>query len=155
MNQLAPDRPAASLVELKSAATKFRLAIERCDRRRLSDAFQDFPKGSCSDAALLLRAFLQDQGLGTFQYLLGWRDGNNGRRRSHAWLAAGGLVVDITADQFPEIDEKVIVTENSGWHAAIPLDEDNQEADYRRYDQNTVAVLGSSYRVILAELERI
>src|SRR5271163_4521740 len=126
MNQLAPDRPAASLVELKSAATKFRLAIERCDRRRLSDTFQDFPKGSCGDAALLLRAFLQDQGLGTFQYALGWRDGNDGRH-SHAWLAAGGLVVDITADQFQEIDEKVIVTENSGWHAAIQIDEDEQE----------------------------
>jgi hypothetical protein len=108
LNQLAPNKITSSLTELKSGAAKFRLAIERCERRRLVRTFQDFPTGSCGDAALLLRAFLQEQGLGTFAYILGWRETDRGWG-SHAWLEAAGVIVDITADQFPEIDEKVIV----------------------------------------------
>ena len=154
MNQLAPDRSPRSLFELKSAAMKFRLAIERCDRRRLIVTLQDFPHGSCGDAALLLRAFLLERGLGTFAYKLGWRQSDGGRV-SHAWLQAGGIVVDITADQFPEIDEKVIVAENSAWHAGFQLDDAELPDDYKRYDASTVAVLDSSYGAILAECARL
>jgi hypothetical protein len=154
VNQLAPDRASSNLTELKTAATKFRLAIERCDRRRLICTFQDFPKGSCGDASLLLRAFLQEQGLGTFGYMLGWRESDSGRS-SHAWLETGGVIVDITADQFPEIDERIIVTENSAWHAGFELDDAEQVSDYRRYDASTVAELDSSYGIILAKFERL
>jgi hypothetical protein len=152
MNQLAPDTTSSNFTELKSAAAKFRLAIERCERRRLICTFQDFPKGSCGDAALLLRAFLQEQGLGTFGYILGWRERDSGRG-SHAWLEAGGVIVDITADQFPEIDEKVIVAENSAWHAGFQLNDAEQVSDYRCYDASTVAELDSSYEAILAEFK--
>jgi hypothetical protein len=78
LNQLTPNKITSSLTELKSGAAKFRLAIERCERRRLVRTFQDFPTGSCGDAALLLRAFLQEQGLGTFAYILGWRETDRG-----------------------------------------------------------------------------
>jgi len=154
MNELAPGGARLDIAELKIVTTKFRRAIERCDRRRLSITFRYFPKGSCGDAALLLRAFLLERGLGTFRYALGWLDRDDGRH-SHAWLEAGGIVVDITADQFPEIDEEVIVTENSPWHAAIRLDEDEQETDYRRYDPNTVADLDASYDAILVEFDHL
>src|ERR1700690_2284647 len=98
MNQLAPDRPAASLVELKNAATKFRLAVERCDPRRLSVCMQKFPVGSCGDATLLLGTFLAEQGLGTFTYVLGGRtDDEIEGRYTHAWLECDGIIVDLTA----------------------------------------------------------
>ena len=159
MNQIAPKHitritAPGSLVELKSVATKFRHAIERCDPRRLSITFQDFPKGSCGDATLLLGTFFQERSLGTFMYALGTRHGDEGHH-SHAWLEVGKLVVDITADQFSEIDEKVIVAENSAWHAAFQREDDEHVADYRIYDPHTVSVLGSSYGVILAEFERL
>jgi hypothetical protein len=36
--------------------------------------------------------------------------------RGHGWLEQNGLIVDITADQFPEVDKPVIVADNSQWH---------------------------------------
>jgi hypothetical protein len=115
-------------------------------------AFEEFPKGSCGDATLLLGTLLKDRGLGTFTYALGTRNGKNGRH-SHAWLEAGDVVVDITADQFPEIDQRVIVAENSAWHASFQREEEEKPADYRIYDPHTVAVLGSAYSAVLSEFE--
>lgn len=37
---------------------------------------------------------------------------------SHAWLTLDGLTIDITADQFAEINDPVIVAHGSAWHAA-------------------------------------
>src|ERR1700722_7734729 len=83
--------PPASVAELKSVATKFRLAIERCGPSRLSIPFEKFPEGSCGEAAQLLRTFLQKRGLGTFKYVSGFRD-KEGRHITHAWLEAGPLI---------------------------------------------------------------
>jgi hypothetical protein len=82
------ESPPASVAELKSVATKFRLAIERCGPSRLSIPFEKFPEGSCGEAAQLLRTFLQKRGLGTFKYVSGFRD-KEGRHITHAWLEAG------------------------------------------------------------------
>ena len=88
-------------------------------------------------------------------YVLGERnsDGINGRH-SHAWLEADGVIVDITADQFPEVDDKIIVTSHSDWHGTFEREEIKDKADYRIYDPHTVASLGRAYGAILAELER-
>jgi hypothetical protein len=56
--------PSGDLVRLKEAATRFRLAIERCDPQHLAIAMPDFPKGSRSAAAPLLGTYLAEQGLG-------------------------------------------------------------------------------------------
>jgi hypothetical protein len=82
--------PPASVAELKSVATKFRLAIERCGPSRLSIPFEKFPEGSCGEAAQLLRTFLQKRGLGTFKYVSGFHD-KEGRHITHAWLEAGWI----------------------------------------------------------------
>lgn len=34
----------------------------------------------------------------------------------HAWLQSGEWIVDITADQFIDVQESVIVTNKSEWH---------------------------------------
>jgi hypothetical protein len=145
--------PGERLARLTTLATRFRLAIERCDPSHLTISLQGFPKGGCGDATPLLGTFLQQQGLGTFMYVLGIREGGkNGH--SHAWLEADGVIVDITADQFPEIDQKVIVTTRSDWHATFDREEVGDKADYHIYDERTVAALGRAYRAILAEMER-
>jgi len=145
--------PEDRLARLTALATSFRLAIERCDPRHLTISLQGFPKGSCGDAAPLLGTFLEEQGLGTFMYVLGTREGGkNGH--SHAWLEAEGVLVDITADQFPEIDQKVIVTTRSDWHATFEREEVRDKADFRIYDERTVAALERAYAAILAEMER-
>lgn len=35
---------------------------------------------------------------------------------SHAWLERGSWIVDITADQFPDVTESVIVTQDRDWY---------------------------------------
>jgi len=76
----------------------FRHAIEACDRSALPITFENFPAGSCGDAALILGKYLEERGFGLFDYVLGERGG-----RSHAWLQRGHLVVDITGDQFDDM----------------------------------------------------
>jgi hypothetical protein len=143
------ESPPASVAELKSVATKFRLAIERCGPSRLSIPFEKFPEGSCGEAAQLLRTFLQKRGLGTFKYVSGFRD-KEGRHITHAWLEAGPITVDITADQFvTEISEKVIVAENSAWHTTTWRVEDQEDKE-----GETDPGVSSDYRAILAEFDR-
>ncbi len=111
---------------------------------------QDFPWGSCGDATPLLGAYLVEHGFGSFSYALGSRHPNG--HHSHAWLEADGVIVDITADQFPEVDQKVIATRQSAWHAAFERDEEPHPAHYRVYDRRAASELERAYRVILAEI---
>lgn len=94
-----------------------------------------------------VRHYLKVQGLGSFDYVLGKR-GKGGKRHSHAWLQQGPIIVDITADQFPEIDHAVIVSDGSVWHAAFEA-EILHEADFMIYDTYTVATLVAVYQRIL------
>jgi hypothetical protein len=142
------------LARLREVAARFRHAIKRCDCQRLAIGMQDFPTGSCGDATDLLGAYLADEGLGSFMYVEGWR-GAVEDRHSHAWLEEDGLIVDITADQFPEIEQPVIVTRHSDWHATFEREEIARRADYRIYNRSAVATLERTYRAILDQLERL
>lgn len=39
----------------------------------------------------------------------------------HVWMVLDGISIDITADQFPGISEKVIVSRQSEWHDSLRL----------------------------------
>jgi len=96
-----------------------------------------------------------EHGLGEFEYILGERgnlQGGRGSLHSHAWVQRGPLIVDITADQFPEIKEAVIVTTTSTWHRTFEL-ENQGLADYRKYDELTVARLGGAYEVLKSQAD--
>jgi hypothetical protein len=75
-----------------------------------------FPGGACSDASLVLGAILDDAGHSGFECAWGEIVGPNGTRPSHGWLQRGDLIVDITADQFDEVTDAVIVSTDSVWH---------------------------------------
>ena len=136
------------LISLQERATVFRSAIERCDRTRLPITFSHFPAGSCGDAALLLAKFLEESSFGQFDYVLGKRD-----EGSHAWLGRGDLVVDISADQFPDISRPVIVEYHSKWHMSFER-EILHVADFEIYDERTRATLRIAYREVLSRLSR-
>jgi hypothetical protein len=57
-------------------------------------------------------------------------------------------VIDITADQFPEITEKVIVKKESEWHQQLK-GESLGSADYRIRDSH----LRQSYQQIIAFID--
>ncbi len=129
----------------------FRDAIERTDRSRLGVTFDSFPRGSCGDTALLLGHFLKQHGFSDVTYLFGERGEVNVDWTSHAWLRVEGYVVDITADQFPEVTARVIVARDSNWHRGFEI-ENEHEGDFSIYDAATVAALGQIYAAIVSVL---
>ncbi len=108
--------PQTSLQTLRRHAERFRWAIEACERSLLPVTFERFPRGSCGDANLLLGNYLTEQGLGDFEYILGERGSkaaDPSTWTSHAWIRQGRTIIDITADQFTEVTESVIVVDGS------------------------------------------
>jgi hypothetical protein len=141
-----------SLAHIRKLATQFRRAIERCPRSQLPIRFRDFPHGSCGDAALLLAKFLQENGHTDFLYIC-----RRCEDQSHAWLQRDDLIVDITADQFPDQQQSVIVAFDSDWHKTFerdPFDEKEQVADFEQYDPRTAAEMRNAYRLCISHLER-
>jgi hypothetical protein len=135
-------------------AAAFRDAIERADRSDLGITFQHFPRGSCGDAALLLGHFLKAHGSGETVYVSGER-GEVGRDwTSHAWLRVDGFIVDVTADQFHDMDERVIVAITSPWHETFEV-EDDHVGGLAVYDQVTQAKLAGIYAVIMKALDPV
>ncbi|WP_426502926.1 hypothetical protein ACPPVO_35540 [Dactylosporangium sp. McL0621] len=114
---------------MRAAASAFRAGLERGGLRMISLA--QFPKGSCGDTCELLGQFLADKGLGDWQYRSGQRDEPF---HTHAWLEQNGLILDITADQFPDINEPVVLTWAPGWHAQFQLMGGRRVANLRWFD---------------------
>jgi len=134
---------------IQSVASRFRKAIEACDRSMLPISFEEFPLGSCGDVTPLLGTYLIEHGFGTFDYILGER-GESGH--THAWLRRGQLDVDITADQFADAPKVVIVCVDSAWHRTF-RQHAKHIADFRIYDEDTVSMLGTAYKLIAAKLD--
>lgn len=90
----------------------------------------DFPTGSCADASILLGSYLKDNGIDGFVLIKG-RRGEGASLETHYWLEKGDMLIDITADQFEDIKEKVVITKtDSRWHASFDKSV-RHEADYR------------------------
>lgn len=97
-------------------ANTVRRAIEACSPTQLP--WPSFPRGACGDASLILGQVLDDAGIEGFEYVCGNKYKGDGEwYSSHGWLANGEWIVDITADQFPDVHEPVIVSCDSEWHA--------------------------------------
>lgn len=134
--------------QLAIVARNFRDAIERTPADQLPISLQTFPAGACGDATLLLGHYLKAQGLNAFDYVLGERDGH-----SHAWLQRGSLIVDITADQFDEVHEPIVVSTDSLWHGSFTT-EVLHEADFTIYDAYTAANVGAAYHAIIQHMHQ-
>jgi hypothetical protein len=128
------------------AASRFRNAIVRCPRDDLR-SLRDFPRGSCGDASVLLGEYLHQTGHGQWDYVAGEREPD---LHSHAWLEQDGLIVDITADQFDDVDEPVIVTSDRSWHQQFSSQEPRHPALIDRYDPRTRTILREFYERVTA-----
>jgi hypothetical protein len=142
-----------TLTRLRDVALNFRTGIEQCDRRSLPITFEDFPQGACGDASLLLGKYLHNRGFGSFQYVCGIRRQLD-EKHEHAWLRQGAVIIDITADQFVEIHEPIIVTTDHRWHDTFSL-RNQHEADYELYDDSTKDMFANAYRRIVANIEGV
>ncbi|MCD1645727.1 hypothetical protein [Marinobacter adhaerens] len=113
----------ASADEIRSNVTDFRKALLAALRSgKMPQTMEDFPRGCCSDSALMLGTYLSDIGLGDFKLVVGERgcfDDNDWF--SHAWLEQENLIVDITGSQFGEESNEITITINSVWHESFNL----------------------------------
>jgi hypothetical protein len=130
------------LEAIRDAAIRFRHGMEACKTTRRYIAFEHFPHGSCGEASLLLGRYFEEQGLGTFDYIWGQRGD-----RSHGWLQLGVLIVDITADQFPDAPGPVIVGTDDTWHRRF---ESQNRHPYRVIASQTDYALWELYGEILS-----
>lgn len=89
-----------------------REAIEAVDRTGWC-AFDHFPRGACGTVSEVLARLLREHVGLDARYVAG--EVHPDSDGSHAWVEVGGVVVDITADQFGL--PAVIVTIESPWHA--------------------------------------
>ncbi|GAA1843477.1 hypothetical protein [Asanoa iriomotensis] len=97
---------------VRRVAGKLRAALEQGNLPLVS--LTAFPRGACGDTCELLGQFLVDEGLGQSLYYSGQRDVP---LQSHAWLERDGLILDITADQFTDVAERVMLTKDRRWHS--------------------------------------
>lgn len=98
---------------IKIYASNFREVLEHLDKEDVGNFshFENFPTGCCGDTCDLLRWFLKSKGINTI-----YVTASDGCLGTHAWLEFEDYIIDITADQFPDVDEKVIISNNSIWH---------------------------------------
>lgn len=106
------------VAQIAALATCFRSALEelRSQLGGLGLNLERFPCGCCGNVSPILGTYLTENGCGRFELIEGTRGVHEHDFRSHAWLSQGRLIVDITADQCPEVGERVIVTTESPWH---------------------------------------
>ncbi len=102
------------LQEIKRNAENFRELLESCSASELPTCLKEFPAGSCGDASLLLAEHLRSKEIEHIVYVRGERTGENWC--THAWLEIDDVIVDLTADQFDGISERVLVTRERSWH---------------------------------------
>ncbi|MFN4327651.1 MAG: hypothetical protein ACK4FF_02140 [Limnobacter sp.] len=139
--------------QILEMATRFRGAIESIPPEARSICMQSFPNGACGDTALLFGAFLVDHGIPGFQYICGERGSQaDNTWTSHAWLQRDDLVVDLTADQFPDAPTGVIVSSSSSWHMQFDT-ESGQESDFRKWSGYGADQLYPMYARVLGVLQ--
>lgn len=88
--------------EIEAAATHFRGALDMIDRRLWEHIhINNFPRGACGHCAELLARYLHDRLGIVAEYVSHNLDrGDSALNDGHAWLEFGGLLIDISGDQF-------------------------------------------------------
>ncbi|PKH40721.1 DUF2026 family protein [Nocardioides alpinus] len=114
-----------------------------------SRQFEGFPRGVCGDSAQMLGQYLQDSGLGVWNY----RSGVDAGGQTHAWIEQDGWIIDITAPQFKDVKEAVVVTDDDSWYHRF-----SRIASYPYADLSAVGpampALRRDYELLVADAEQ-
>jgi hypothetical protein len=101
---------AGTIKQLLRIAQAARSALQRYVSDTQDFMFDSFPRGTCGPVSELLGRYLMEAGFKDVMYVCGERQDKG----SHAWLEVGGIVLDITGDQFGQ--PPVVVAATSKWH---------------------------------------
>lgn len=134
---------------LKKIIVPFRKAIE-LSKNDLGIPFTDFPMGCCGDTCLLLCHYLKSQGFNKVRYvvaddILGY---------SHAWLEVNNVIIDITASQFEDIKDDVIVNYKVKlpFYKRFSFNKDIYHTDFENYDNRTRLSMEYKYNLVMKNL---
>lgn len=135
--------------EIRRLGLAFRQAIMSLPISKFpnSSFFENFPDGCCGDTCHLFAKYLISKGY-EVNYVWGWKG-----KQSHAWLELNDLIIDLTADQFPDVNEVVVVTYDKSWHQAINKQQ-KSEVDFEKFDGYNHARLKTIYNNILEVLRK-
>lgn len=109
----------SDLQRLESVVTRFHRAIQQFDFSGSGLNLGDFPYESCHYASRLLGIFLFELGYENIVKMRGDRPDDSEPGACHLWLNVDGITVDITAYQFPGVQQEVIVEPFSEWHSNL------------------------------------
>lgn len=107
---LKSNDPQFALIFNYSTAMRKAIEREKNNIELFGNVIKDFPFGCCNVASIVLGIYLSKKEIVT-NYICGIREDG-----SHGWLDYNGLIIDISADQYVEIVEPVIVTYKSHFH---------------------------------------
>ncbi|SFB22781.1 Protein of unknown function [Nocardioides alpinus] len=97
----------------------------------------------------MLGQYLQDSGLGVWNY----RSGVDAGGQTHAWIEQDGWIIDITAPQFKDVKEAVVVTDDDSWYHRF-----SRIASYPYADLSAVGpampALRRDYELLVADAEQ-
>ena len=113
-----------------SVASLFRAALLATDLSQAPGNLPGFPAGCCSWACYFIGAFLKEEMSLDPLRVQGVRG-----PESHEWIEIGGLTMDITSDQFQDIDAAIVVSRSSRWHETWTVEATRPVFPVARYDR--------------------
>lgn len=111
--------------DVGQCALAMRRAIERAPLGRYDSIMHTFPRSCCKVASQMLARYLATHArVPLVQFVSGRRHGEpycKGGWQAHVWVEAGGVIIDITADQYDEMIHPVIASHDSDWHETFQV----------------------------------
>ncbi len=108
---------------IATAAKHLRDLLERIPASECYPGYEGFPHGWCGHASELLCTYLNDLRLSSVESFYVMGEHHTPHYQSHAWVEAGDLIIDITADQFAAELPQVWLTTDRGWHEQFDVKE--------------------------------
>jgi hypothetical protein len=138
-----------TIQSLRELGISFRRAILSIPSEKFinSSWFNNYPRGCCGDTSDLFSKYLNSKGIEVI-YVWGFKG-----EQSHAWLEYHDIIIDLTADQFPDVNEEVVITKRRNWYDAIAI-QNKSKNDFESYPAYNSVRLRNIYDNILLELSK-
>ena len=117
-----------------------------------------FPVACCEYSSMMLARFLiEKKGYNIADVLIIKGQSTSDIYQLHLWLKVNGVIVDITAGQFNEVEKSIIIDEHGYWHnkSFYELDAYTPAIDFKNYvDEFDLPTLENDYLMIVQQIHQ-